>query len=130
MRINGIKETCLYIKDIERTYDFYHDKLGFSVVSKVEGRHVFFRVGEDMLLCFLPESTKKEKVLPPHFAYGIQHIAFWTSNDDYEELKEQMQSSEIKITHEEYWESSKCSSFYFQDPDGHVLEIVTPELWN
>jgi catechol 2,3-dioxygenase-like lactoylglutathione lyase family enzyme len=74
--IRQIKETSLYVKDLNRTRQFYEDKLGLKLITLVENRHVFFRAGDSILLCFLPESTIKNGGLPTHSASGSIHIAF------------------------------------------------------
>ena len=127
MEISHVKEVCLYIPDLDLAEDFYHAKLGLPVISKVPGRHVFFRVGSTVLLCFIPEVTKAEKTLPPHFAHGKQHLAFEVP--DYEGWKLRLEELGIAITHVQDWPRGK-ESMYFDDPFGHVLEMVPPGLWD
>lgn len=129
MTISQIKETCLYISDLHKTENFYQDKLGLSVISKVDHRHIFFRAGQSVLLCFLPEVTKNETQLPPHYAYGKQHIAFETTQEEYLDWKEKIKELEIPILHEQEWKGG-LESFYFHDPDAHVLEIVPKGIWD
>ena len=127
--IKQIKETCLYVADLEKTEHFYKDLLGLDLIGKREGRHVFFRIGNDVLLLFKPEVTKEDTHLPPHYAHGKQHIAFEVSNSDYEAVKQDLQEKGIAITHEEDW-GRGILSFYFEDPSGHVLEIASEGLWD
>jgi catechol 2,3-dioxygenase-like lactoylglutathione lyase family enzyme len=128
MDVIQIKETCLYVADLARTSAFYAGLLGFPLISRVEGRHVFFRVGTSVLLCFLPEVTKAETALPPHFAYGPQHLAFEVACEQYETTKRALMAKHIEIIHEHEWPGDICSC-YFLDPDGHVLEIVQVGMW-
>lgn len=128
MEILQIKENCLYVSDLLRTRHFYEEVIGLKLISFVEGRHVFFRAGTSVLLCFLPEVTKKEKTLPPHFAYGQQHLAFEVSQKEYEEWKRKLTEQNIQIIHEQHWKED-LYSFYFYDPDLHVLEIIPPGIW-
>jgi catechol 2,3-dioxygenase-like lactoylglutathione lyase family enzyme len=130
MKISRIKETCLYINDIDEAYDFYTGQLGLECFSKVEGRHIFFRVGPDVLLCFLPEVTRKEETLPPHWAEGPQHIAFEVSKEDYQSVKREAEESGIVITHTQDWGGGKYESFYFEDPSKNVLEIIPAGMWD
>lgn len=123
-----IKETCLYVSDLDKTENFYHHKLGLPVISKVNHRHIFFRAGSSVLLCFFPEVTREEENLPPHYAYGKQHIAFEAEREAYMQWKEKVQELGITITHEQSWKDG-LKSFYFEDPDGHVLEIVPAGIW-
>lgn len=129
MQIKQIKETCLYIKDLDLAESFYREKLGLSLISKVAGRHVFFRAGSSVLLCFNPDATRNEKVLPPHYASGPQHIAFEVSLENYENFKSEVIKKGIKITHLQDWKKGTRESFYFEDPEGNVLEVVPEGLW-
>ena len=128
MPIQSVKEVCLYTSDLEKTQAFYHDVLGFDIISHVPNRHVFFRLGQQVLLCFNPEVTRDEKKLPPHFAHGVQHIAFEVPFEEYEDWKEKLSSQGAKIVHEQHWRADRYS-FYFYDPSGHLLEIVPPGIW-
>jgi catechol 2,3-dioxygenase-like lactoylglutathione lyase family enzyme len=129
LRFTQIKETCLYIDDLDAAERFYSEGLGMPVISKVKGRHIFFRVGSSVLLCFLPEVTRREQNLPPHFAEGKQHIAFEVPLEHYQAWKEKLEALGVAITHEQPW-AKGLRSFYFEDPFGHVLEIVPPGIWD
>ena len=76
MEICKVKETCIYIKDLDQTQTFYQQVLGLPLLAKKAGRHVFFRAGTSVLLCFLPEASQQESELPPHYATGPAHLAF------------------------------------------------------
>ncbi|MDZ7693786.1 MAG: VOC family protein [Balneolaceae bacterium] len=87
MQFSQIKETCLYVQDLDKTEAFYKNKLQLDVIGKEEGRHVFFRVGSSVLLCFIADATKKEDVLPAHYGQGSLHIAFEVPKEQYKEIK-------------------------------------------
>ena len=124
-----IKETCLYITDLDRAEAFYHGKLKLPIVAKADGRHIFFRAGSSMLLCFIAESTKEETRFPAHYGGGKQHMGFGVPLADYEAWKAHFISLDIHITHEHTWRDG-VKSFYFEDPDGNVLEVLPNELWD
>ncbi len=128
MSIRQIKETCLYVTDLDRTTQFYHERLGLPVIGRVEGRHVFFRAGTSVLLCFIAGKTKDDPDLPPHYGSGHLHMAFEVSPADYETWKEKVGRAGITVIHEATWRGGH-RSFYFHDPDGHVLEIVPEGMW-
>jgi len=128
MEITQIKETCLYVQDLNITKSFYNEKLGFSIISHVENRHIFFRAGTSVLLCFNPEQTKEEKNLPPHYSFGFQHIAFEVQANDYQSWLDKIKEQDIEVIHIQHWKQ-ELYSFYFRDPDGHVLEIVPKGIW-
>ena len=122
MKIRSIKETCLYIRDLKRAMDFYHGDLGLSVINYVPEKHLFLRAGTSVLLCFNPDDSRQKQSPPAHYAEGKQHLAFEVSQFDYFEIKQKI-SDRVKIVDEVIWESGR-ESFYFEDPEGNVLEIV------
>lgn len=129
LHFTRIKETCLYVKDLDRTKEFYHGKLGLKVIGYAKNRHVFFGVGDSVLLCFISETTKNESELPPHFGSGNLHFAFETANELYDAWKEKIKSEGISIEHEATW-NGNLKSFYFRDPDEHLVEIVMEGIWD
>ncbi|AKD03487.1 VOC family protein [Pontibacter korlensis] len=128
MDIKKVKETCLYVKDLEVTKRFYHDKLGFKVIGEVGGRHVFFRAGASVLLCFNPHASRKSINLPPHFGSGQLHLAFEVEKEQYEPWKKKVEELGIAIEQEYDW-GGGFLSFYFRDPDEHLLEVVMEGMW-
>ena len=129
MEILQIKETCLYVKDLEATRLFYAGKLGLEIIGEVADRHVFFRAGRSVLLCFLPEASKKGETLPPHFGSGNLHLAFEVAPESYEDHKAIIRNLGIEIEHEHEWPNN-LKSFYFRDPDNHLLEFVMTGMWD
>ncbi|WP_338813858.1 VOC family protein [Bernardetia sp. Wsw4-3y2] len=127
--IQKIKETCLYVTNLDKTQEFYHNKLELPIISRKEDAFIFFRVGTDVLLCFINEYAKNQENLPPHFAIGKIHFAFEVKVEDYQMWKNKIENLQIKITHEQEWKNGLLS-FYFEDPDGHVLEIVSAGIWD
>lgn len=130
MNFIKIKETCLYISDLERAKVFYHGVLELPIINYVESKHLFLRAGYSVLLLFNPEDSRKKKSPPAHFGGGKQHFAFEVPLSDYKKAKQEIKSKGIKITDEVVWESGK-ESFYFEDPEGNVLEIIPNEgIWD
>lgn len=129
MQIKQIKESCLYVSELERSKNFYTTVLGFEMIGFVPGRHVFFKVGSSVLLCFLNAATMHDEHLPAHDGNGHLHIAFEVEKCDYEAFKEMLVNKNIVIEHEHSWPGGFLS-FYFRDPDGHLLEIVQPGMWD
>jgi len=123
MNFIKIKETCLYLHDLEKAKHFYHEVLELPLISYAPGKHIFFKAGSSVLLCFNPEDSKQKKSPPAHYGGDKQHFAFEVSELEYEESKTWVENKGITITEEVTWQSGK-KSFYFEDPEGNVLEIV------
>lgn len=128
MTISRIKETCIYVTDLKATREFYSYKLQLPLISYVEGRHVFFKAGESVLLCFIADKTKQETELPPHGATGVIHFAFEVPRQEYDESLQKLRDAGITILHQQQWKDN-LRSFYFHDPDNNLLEIIEEGLW-
>jgi len=125
-----IKETCLYVRDLERARQFYHDRLGLPVISYLRGKHLFLRAGGSVLLLFNPEDSIQKTSPPAHFGGGKQHFAFEVKSSVYEMSKKELSGKGIEVIEEITWKSGK-KSFYFNDPEGNVLEILPDEgIWD
>ncbi|MEJ8757405.1 VOC family protein [Pontibacter sp. H259] len=128
MEFRKIKETCLYVSDLARTRAFYNGLLKLEVIGEVPGRHVFFRAGSSVLLCFIEEASGKSTTLPPHFGSGQLHLAFEVSKANYTQTKADIKKAGIDIEQEYDW-GGGFLSFYFWDPDKHLLEVVMEGMW-
>jgi catechol-2,3-dioxygenase len=129
MKIRQIKETCLYVHDLEKTKNFYHHIMGLPIINYVEQKHIFFRAGTSVLLCFNPEDSQKKQSPPAHYAEGKQHFAFEVSKIEYGTMKDELIHKGITIIDTIVWKNGQ-ESFYFQDPEGNVLEIVPEGIWD
>ena len=130
MKFLRIKETCLYVKDLATAKTFYHEKLGLEVINYLPDKHLFLRAGDSVLLLFNPDDSKTKSSPPPHYAEGKQHFAFEVEVHRYDAARKEIESLGIPIVDEVTWKSGK-TSFYFNDPEGNVLEIL-PEggIWD
>jgi len=123
MNIIKIKETCIYTTNLEEAKQFYHHLLGLPIISYVEDKHIFFRAGSSVLLCFNPDDSREKLSPPAHCATGKLHFAFEIPNEEYSNTKAKIQSLGIRITDEVVWPGG-IKSFYFEDPAGNVLEVL------
>lgn len=128
MNIRRIKETCIYVTDLEKTKAFYLGTLGLPLISLVPERHVFFRAGESVLLCFIAAQTENEKQLPPHGARGSVHFAFEVDTQQYAAALHKIKEAGIAILHQHTWKQ-QLRSFYFHDPDQNLVEVIEEGLW-
>ena len=130
MNFLRIKETCLYVSDLQKAKAFYEKILGLKVISYVPSKHLFFRAGDSVLLLFNPEDSKRKTSPPPHSAEGKQHFAFEVADADYDDTLGKIRSAGVEIVDEVVWKSGK-KSFYFNDPEGNVLEVVPDKgVWD
>lgn len=129
MRPDGVLETSIYVDDLGKAERFYRDVIGLEVHSRVEGRHVFFRCGDAMLLLFDPEATLGVPAdVPAHGATGPGHVAFGVETGCLEAWRDHLAGSGVPIEADHTWPNG-ARSVYFRDPAGNSLEIAERRLW-
>ena len=129
----GILETVLYAQDLAAAERFYLDVLGLTPFARVEGRHVFYRCGEQVLLIFNPHATAKPPAtgslpVPQHGAHGQGHVCFRASGEELDRWREQLTGRGIAIEADFTWPRGG-RSIYFRDPAGNSIEFAEPCIW-
>ena len=128
MRPHRVIETSLYVHDLEAAERFYHDMIGLEVFAREEGRHLFLRCGEAMLLLFIAEATRTSTEVSPHGCDGQGHVAFAMQPDEIDAWRARLLDHGVAIEQETDWPQGGYS-IYFRDPAGNSIELVTPQLW-
>lgn len=131
---SGILETVLYVRDLAAAETFYAKALGLTPFQRVAGRHLFYRVGNQVLLLFDPAVTRTPPKpgglqVPPHGADGEGHVCFRASADEIDRWRAQLEAAGIAIEADFTWPAGG-RSIYFRDPSGNCLEIAEPRIWN
>lgn len=134
MQPTGILETVLYAGDLAAVEAFYADVLGLVPFSKLAGRQLFYRVGDQVLLIFDPSATEKSPPpsalpVPPHGARGPGHVCFKASAREIERWREHLEAKGVAIDADFVWPASGGRSLYFRDPAGNCLEVAEPKIW-
>jgi catechol 2,3-dioxygenase-like lactoylglutathione lyase family enzyme len=127
MHITGLYETHLYVKNLERSIDFYNNVLGLQQCSYIDERRVaFFWIGKPKGAMLGLWEKAKDKIDIRHFAFTCtkefilnESIAFLKSNNlkPYNFLKNNKEEPMVFA-----W--MPAISIYFDDPDGHSLEFI------
>lgn len=134
MTPSAILESALYVTDLAEAEAFYRDVLGLSLVGKVDGRHVFFRCGEAILLLFnanateVPPEPGARLPVPPHGSRGAGHLCFRASADEIDRWKAALKAKGVAIEADFEWPQGG-RSIYFRDPSGNSLEFTEPRIW-
>ena len=129
MKVQDVLETCLYVDDLDRAEQFYHDVLGLELESRQEGRYVFFRCRQRMVLLFNPlVSRESADHFPPHGAFGPGHVAFGVREVELAAWKSRLEQFAVSIEKTIDWPGGG-QSIYFRDPAGNSLELATPKIW-
>lgn len=132
--IHGVIETVLYTANMARAREFFETVLGLSP-HNTDHRFTAYPAGHSMLLIFQQGETDDTVQLPdgmgtipPHDGGGRQHIALAIDREALAAWEAHLDAHGIAIEGRTHWPPGG-ESLYFRDPDGHLLELVTPGLW-
>jgi len=126
-------EFGIYADDVEGTAAFYERVLGFRRLVS-DRRLVALDVeGSGVLLVFERGASTEpidtpNGVLPPHDGQGDPHFAFAVPAGALETWEAWLATHGVEIESTMDWDRGG-RSLYFRDPEGHLLELVTPGTW-
>lgn len=133
MKTNGIVETALYVDDVARSAEFYRGLFGWKSMLADNELCAFALPGDSVLLLF-KKGTRHEPlrtpggVIPTHDGSGRMHVSFKISADSLDASKQELAERGIAIESVVEWPRGG-TSIYFRDPDGHLVELITPGVW-
>jgi catechol-2,3-dioxygenase len=128
-QVNGILETSLYVKSAARSAEFYRRVFGFEPLEpgeplNDETRLCPMRAGDRSVLLLF-----KKGATPDTDTAGAIHIAFGIARSDLSRWEQWLAELGISIELRKTWKYG-AEALYFRDPDGHLLEVVTPGVWS
>ena len=131
--VQGMLEFSLYVQDVSRASAFYQDLFGFPMLVSKERIAALDVEGKQILLLFKQGASSKPMrgpggVLPPHGSEGTSHVAFAIRESDVEPWEGWLRERAVEVESKVEWDGGG-RSLYFRDPDGHLLELVTPGVW-
>src|SRR5579871_702705 len=131
--IGRLLESSLYVEDLRNAVDFYERVFGFRKLT-ADHRFCAFSVSEQQVLLLFRKGGTTEAitipggVIPPHDGEGQLHIAFTIAADEEERWTAHLTQHSVPIESRVEWPRGGIS-LYFRDPDGHLLELITPGCW-
>lgn len=130
---SGVLEAALYADDLNAAEHFYGEVLGLERIQRIDGRHVFFRVGTSVLLVFNPDQTEQpphnpDLPVPPHGARGAGHVCLVLSRDEIAAMRKHLIDWNVPVDAEFDWPNG-ARSLYVRDPAGNSVEFSEGWLW-
>ena len=130
---SAILEAALYLPDLDEAEAFDGGVLGLKKRMRLGDRHVFFEVGDAILLLFNPEATMHAPPqgalpVPPHGARGPGHVCFAMEDAAIEAMKARCVAQAVPIDADFHWPGG-ARSLYVRDPAGNSVEFAEPKLW-
>jgi catechol 2,3-dioxygenase-like lactoylglutathione lyase family enzyme len=127
-KLNGVLETALYVEDPVRSAKFYQSLMGFDLILSIERLCAMSVEGKQVLLLF-KKGASADLPVSAHDGNGQSHLAFAIAATELDAWEEWLNREGIPIEEKKTWDRGGVS-LYFRDPDGHLLELVTPGVWS
>jgi catechol 2,3-dioxygenase-like lactoylglutathione lyase family enzyme len=132
--LTGVLEAAVYVDDLDAADSFYGELLGLERIIRVDGRHVFFRCGQTVVLAFVAGATEQPPgqgalPVPPHGARGPGHICFAVPDADLDAMVDRLTGQGIAIESDFHWPHGP-RSVYVRDPAGNSVEFADAALWS
>jgi catechol 2,3-dioxygenase-like lactoylglutathione lyase family enzyme len=120
-KIMGVAHMALYVKDLDKTRQFYEKFLGFgepfTLPPKGGGpgvRIAFIKVNDNQYIEIFNEKDRGEGQL--------NHISIYTENAD--KMRDYLASKGVECPEKVGKGQTLNKNFNVKDPDGHIVEIV------
>ena len=127
-KIDGILETSLYVSDVDRSVRFYEETFGFRVISDFGKRGCAMHAGARQVLLLFKKGASRT-IQSPHDGEGELHLAFAISPAELTNWELWLEQRGIAVEEKRNWDLGGWS-FYFRDPDRHLIELATPGTWS
>ena len=113
--IRGVYEIAIRVKDLARAEAFYTQTLGLTEgVRDTRRNWLFLRAGGNAGMIVLQEDKSD---------WPTQHFAFIVDEADMEQAAKTLTEKGVSVSGPVMHEWIPAKSIYFDDPDGHELEL-------
>ena len=116
IQASGIDHIVLHVNDVERAKKFYTEILGMTAYREND-RQVFLRAGQQGVALF-----KKQGNTLLTTGNDLNHLALNVATGTYEVLKADLEKHGVAVS----GRPGEDRCIYFQDPDGHRLQLMIP----
>ena len=112
--IRGVYEVAVRVKDLAKAEPFYREVLNLEAGIRDEKRNwLFLRAGAGMIVL---QEDKGE--------WPLQHFAFTIDEADVQRAAAILRERGVEVEGPVFHEWMGATSLYFEDPDGHALELL------
>lgn len=133
-QVTGVLETCLYAEDLDGAAHFYEELFGWKPMTADARLHAYGVSQGSVLLLFKKGGTREAVVtpggvIPAHDVVAGGHVAFAIAERDWEPWLHRLEERGVTIERTVRWPRGG-QSLYFRDPEGNLVELATPGLWD
>ena len=116
LKVSGIDHVVFHVKDLARARKFYVDFLGMEVNHERDWQ-CFLKCGSQGVALFKVDD--KDVV---HAGSEVNHMALRLASGEYQRVKATLENAGIAV----HGRKGDPDCIYFNDPDGHRLQLLMP----
>jgi len=121
--VRGIEHLAIFSSDTAKLKDWYIKTFDFKQVYD-NGKGTYFLKAQDgFILEFVMGSAGE--IPKDHTIIGLRHIAISVALDDFENMVEKLKAVNIDVVSEATISDKGVGTFFFRDPDGNVLHLIS-----
>ncbi len=115
LKVMGIDHVVLHVGDLEQSKRFYIDLLGFRVNHESDWQSFLWCGNQQVALFQMPDGGDI------HAGREMNHMALRLESGEYEEVKATLEAAGVEVS----GRPGDPHCIYFDDPDGHRLQLLT-----
>lgn len=124
LTVSSITHVAIRVKEIERTLDFYTNKLGFSEMMRLDrdGKLwlVYLRITDDQYLEVFPEGEGERTA--EREAVGYNHMCL--AVPDIDQTVRELEEAGVPLIRPKTMGADGNWQAWIEDPDGHRIELM------
>jgi lactoylglutathione lyase len=122
---NALAHIALKVKDLDRSLDFYVNKLGFAEMMRLHKPDgsvwlIYLRITDEQYLEIFPDADGDRA--PGRDANGVNH--FCLGVEDIDDIVAQLKAAGIQLTAEKKMGADYNYQAWIEDPDGNRIELM------
>ncbi len=128
----GIAEIVLWSHDLEKSYAFYRDLFGLTMMeqpSDIKPRFLLVTeggTGVPQMIVLVPHPDAGGAFPGEKPKRPLHHMAFAVSADGYEDLQARCRAAGLDVRDGIHPVLKGVRTFYVDDPDGNEVEVIAP----
>lgn len=118
MKTAGLRHVALNVTELERCVAFYTESFGMEIEWTPDDDNVYLTSGNDNLALHRASEAHGKGQRLDHIGFIIDRF------DDVDAWYEKIKSAGARIVNEPKTHRDGARSFYCEDPDGNVVQVI------